>query len=293
MHDFGAVFQRLKESGQQQLAEMTASTTRELEVIGSVLRNIPVVQFAFVGFDALKLAAAGAKDFIVQQFSDPDSFTREFFRQWIDSWKSAFGEIIGAASDFISGLIDAISGAIAKFRELITLKREAASTASAGPTGAAGGGGGSGFASGGQVRGAGTGTSDSILARLSNGEFVINARATAEWRPVIELINSGRLRFNDFAQRFADGGLVRTAKTVFELPGAMLDAASEALSPRFAAGGQVATRAAGPVSALTLVLGGENFDGLTGPVDTISRLERAIRGKKLRSAGRPSPYEGR
>ena len=36
-----------------------------------------------------------------------------------------------------------------------------------------------------------------------------------------------------------------------------------------------------------------DFDGLTGPVDTISRLERAIRGKKLRSAGRPSPYEGR
>ena len=53
-----------------------------------------------------------------------------------------------------------------------------------------------GFASGGHVRGPGTGTSDSILARLSNGEFVVNASATAQNRPVLEALNRGQ-RFHD------------------------------------------------------------------------------------------------
>lgn len=49
-----------------------------------------------------------------------------------------------------------------------------------------------GYATGGMVRGPGTGTSDSVLARLSNGEYVVNARATAQHRGLLEAINSGR-----------------------------------------------------------------------------------------------------
>lgn len=47
-----------------------------------------------------------------------------------------------------------------------------------------------GFASGGYVSGAGTGTSDSIMARLSDGEFVVNAAATKRNRALLEAINS-------------------------------------------------------------------------------------------------------
>lgn len=47
-----------------------------------------------------------------------------------------------------------------------------------------------GFASGGLVAGAGTGTSDSILARLSNGEFVMRAAATQANRPLLEALNA-------------------------------------------------------------------------------------------------------
>jgi hypothetical protein len=47
------------------------------------------------------------------------------------------------------------------------------------------------FAPGGPVFGAGTGTSDSIPAMLSNGEFVVNANATAKNRSLLEAINSG------------------------------------------------------------------------------------------------------
>lgn len=46
-----------------------------------------------------------------------------------------------------------------------------------------------GYATGGYVSGEGTGTSDSINARLSNGEFVTNQKATQMYRPLLESIN--------------------------------------------------------------------------------------------------------
>jgi tape measure domain-containing protein len=48
-----------------------------------------------------------------------------------------------------------------------------------------------GFADGGYVSGSGTGRSDSISARLSNGEFVVNSAATKSNRGLLEAINSG------------------------------------------------------------------------------------------------------
>ncbi|KRB31712.1 hypothetical protein ASE05_01265 [Mesorhizobium sp. Root172] len=49
------------------------------------------------------------------------------------------------------------------------------------------------LATGGHVRGPGTATSDSIPAMLSDGEFVVNARATARNRALLEAINRGSL----------------------------------------------------------------------------------------------------
>lgn len=49
------------------------------------------------------------------------------------------------------------------------------------------------FPTGGAVRGPGTGTSDSILARVSNGEFVVNAKDTAKNLPLLKAINSGQM----------------------------------------------------------------------------------------------------
>jgi uncharacterized protein (UPF0212 family) len=57
-------------------------------------------------------------------------------------------------------------------------------------------------ASGGIVTGAGTSTSDSINARLSNGEYVVNARATSAFLPLLNSINDAGLQ-----PRFAAGGL--------------------------------------------------------------------------------------
>ncbi|KAB2759922.1 hypothetical protein F9K81_00215 [Brucella anthropi] len=45
----------------------------------------------------------------------------------------------------------------------------------------------------GMVRGPGTGTSDSIVARISNKEFITNARSTQKYRGLLEAINEDRL----------------------------------------------------------------------------------------------------
>jgi tape measure domain-containing protein len=64
------------------------------------------------------------------------------------------------------------------------------------------------MADGGHVSGRGTSKSDSIPAMLSNGEFVVNAAATAKNRALLEAINKGRV------PKFADGGIVKSSSAV-------------------------------------------------------------------------------
>jgi TP901 family phage tail tape measure protein len=58
------------------------------------------------------------------------------------------------------------------------------------------------FADGGHIKGPGSGTSDSILAAVSNGEFIVNARSTKEWGPVLQAINDNKVK------KFASGGRI-------------------------------------------------------------------------------------
>lgn len=59
------------------------------------------------------------------------------------------------------------------------------------------------FATGGHIRGPGTGTSDSILARVSNGEFVMRAEAVKNWGlSFMSALNAGMV------PAFAEGGAV-------------------------------------------------------------------------------------
>jgi len=55
---------------------------------------------------------------------------------------------------------------------------------------------------GGLLSGPGTGTSDDIIARVSNGEFVVNAAQTREHLPLLRAINNG-------SDGFAAGGMVQ------------------------------------------------------------------------------------
>jgi muramidase (phage lysozyme) len=125
-----------------------------------------------------------------------------------------------ATKGFLQDLMDGKSGAEALQNALKNLASQAMNMAvdsifkgifSGGGAGKMGGGGAGkaggaamalGFADGGHVRGAGSGTSDSIPAMLSNGEFVINSEATKKNHVLLEAINSGKVL------KFAQGGLM-------------------------------------------------------------------------------------
>jgi hypothetical protein len=119
-------------------------------------------------------------------------------------------------------------------------------------------------AAGGMIHGPGSGTSDSILARLSNGEFVMRAAAVSKWGPRFFAALNGMQ--NPFG--YAGGGLV----------------------PRFAAGGLVAGGAGG--TPVHLHLGGQSF-ALSGAQGVVSSLVTEAHRQRMRSAGtKPSWYGG-
>lgn len=60
-----------------------------------------------------------------------------------------------------------------------------------------------GFAGGGEIVGPGTGTSDSVIARVSNGEWITPEKQAKKYRSVLELIRQDKLK------AFATGGEVR------------------------------------------------------------------------------------
>jgi hypothetical protein len=71
----------------------------------------------------------------------------------------------------------------------------------------------SGHAAGGLIRGPGSGTSDSILARVSAGEFIMSAAATKQFLPLLQKMNAS-------VPAFAGGGLAQptTGQTVVYAP---------------------------------------------------------------------------
>lgn len=118
-----------------------------------------------------------------------------------------------------------------------------------------------GFASGDMVRGPGTGTSDSILARLSNGEFVVRADAVRHYGPeLLRQINARRF------PAFASGGMVSDAliPSVSSPPQSLLDRAAP--QPQESLG------------SFTLNMGGETYN-LQAPQQDFQRL---IRNQRLK-----------
>jgi hypothetical protein len=120
---------------------------------------------------------------IVSRFAGPLSDIVELFAKlfgWVD-------KIVGPLSSIADKMIKIGTSGLAKIASAFGLPESSSSL--------------SGHATGGQISGPGTGTSDSIVARLSDGEFIVNAAATAQHLPLLHAINDGHL------PGFADGGL--------------------------------------------------------------------------------------
>lgn len=113
-----------------------------------------------------------------------------------------------------------------------------------------------GFAGGGEIHGPGTSTSDGILARLSDGEFVTRAKAVAFWgADFMHAINNMTL------PGFASGGLVT--------------------SPARVGGGSIAPA----TSTLNLSIDGRSFNGLRGPKSTVDDLSSFAIARQASAAG--------
>ncbi|MEO5756722.1 MAG: tape measure protein [Mesorhizobium sp.] len=145
-----------------------------------------------------------------RQLADEQDKTRQSAEEFAGLGKDVLG---GFISDLRSGksAAEALSGALDKVADKLldmALNSLFSTTGGGGIMGIVGSlfgfseGGAVHLAGGGHVRGPGTSTSDSIPARLSDGEFVVNARATARNRALLEAVNDNRL------PGFADGGLV-------------------------------------------------------------------------------------
>jgi gas vesicle protein len=166
-----------------------------------------------------------------------------------DGFKSIWQGTIEWLSNALSTVVDAAKSAAASISKV---------------TSSGGGDISLGFASGGMVRGAGGGTSDSILARLSNGEFVMRAAAVQHWGSDLMASLNG-LRNPGFAL----GGLVSP--------------------PRFAEGGPVAAGG----TPVHLHLGGNSF-ALSGHDNVVNALVVEAHRQQMRSAGtKPSWFAAR
>ncbi|RJX81258.1 phage tail tape measure protein [Pseudomonas sp. LS-2] len=118
-----------------------------------------------------------------------------------------------------------------------------------------------GYADGDMVRGPGTGTSDSILARLSNGEFVMRAAAVRHYGPqLLRQINDRRL------PKFAEGGAVgsRFVPDVSAPPPALLEQAAPASQEPFA--------------NVALTVGGETYNVQAPQLE----FQRIVRNQRLK-----------
>jgi lambda family phage tail tape measure protein len=90
------------------------------------------------------------------------------------------------------------------------------------------------FATGGAINGPGTGTSDSIPAMLSDGEYVINAASVKKYGSLLDSINSGSL------SHFSTGGAVGSVATTSS---ASSGGSSSSISLSLGAGNQGLTMA--------------------------------------------------
>lgn len=121
----------------------------------------------------------------------------------------------------------------------------------------------SGFARGGMFRGVGSGTSDSNLIRISDGEYIVNAIATRANLPLLNAINSiGRpIRSS---RGFAAGGL------------------AQVIANQTGPGGNIGEDQR---TRFTLVIEGRPYTGLTAPEETASSLVQHARTSSILSLG--------
>ena len=194
--------------GQERLKEVYAATVTELEKQVPVLERLAQMpgaqgQAAATMLEDMKLKIAELK-------TAGDELTKAFkegLTQGIQTSLMGLAQGTMTLKDAVKNLALTIINAMAQIAaQQLALQ---ASNAISGWLGLAGGAAGASVtaATGGYIRGPGTGTSDSIPARLSDGEYVVRAAMVSHYGvDFLHALNRGQLR------KFAQGGLVSTPR---------------------------------------------------------------------------------
>jgi len=226
--------------------------TAVLAVIGYIVTKWPEIKKGAVDtVDAIKQKWEAFKQFWVDLWNG-------IKKAWDDMWKY----LQQTWDAFVKWFNDKTKGMLTTLNNIVSAAKEAYKWIKAALGGGDTGGAETapqGAARGGRIFGPGSATSDSVLARLSAGEWVINAGAVAHYGDrMMAAINSMR-----YPRGFAAGGLVG-----------------------YAAGGSA------PRQIFNLTIGNETFSGMTAPAATANRLVQYAVSQQIKSAGRKPTWYG-
>lgn len=265
----------------RQVAESVAQSFQQIrdsaqgisfDAVAQALNGLP--ELAKTAADGVIAAFTGVSDRIRESMQAIPNAARDAFAQAVQNIREQLSSLVGSVNGLVSQMVSALNrlnSAIASAKAQLAQAQSAASAA--------------GHAQGGRITGPGTSTSDSILARLSRGEWVIKARAVQKYgSDFFAALNSMRLPRNIAASlRHSLGHIQPRAVAV----------------PAFAHGGSVDSvlrdsASSGLMRPLTLQIGNEVFSGLMTPEDTATRLTQFATHQRARQAGRkPNWYGGR
>ncbi len=206
-----------------------------LPAMAQFIKNI--AEFTKVQHAELTALWAG----ITQYVRDAATAIKDEWASVSASFTQTFNDIVGAAERAFNWVIDKARAAAAAVRSILPGSGGTSAPVAEAPI--------PGRAAGGYIRGPGSGTSDSILARLSNGEFVMRASAVQHW----------------------GAGL--------------LSAMNAAGRPRFAAGGMVSAKTSDGATVNLMFPSGSSF-ALRGDAGIVAGLVREGRRAGMLNAGR-------
>lgn len=233
--------------------------------IGALLVQIPSVKDAF---QALVDGFNGTVNNFVTLFKLIGAAWQLLWQEAGNVVRSALGGVL----DLVQNVIDKIGSAISAAKSFFNSGGQSSTTP--------------GFATGGKVNGPGSSRSDSILARLSNGEFVQQAPAVSYYgERFMHALNHMQIprSLADGVAGFANGGLVRSLAALAPVPG-------------FANGGLVSAGDLAPAMAgggrpFVLQIGDEVFTGLHAEDKTADKLSRYATRRSVHSAGRRPSWD--
>lgn len=174
----------------------------------------------FAGYDRMMFEKMNAENTAAMEKMLADQ--KALAEKWAGIWDQASDKVVSVFSDSVGdaflgvleGNIEAVKDAVKNLiKEMVILAAKSAilsafqSSTPGGAIPAA-----LGFATGGYVSGPGTATSDSIPARLSNGEYVVKTAAVNHWGVgFMEAINNMKTPAQSRPQKFAAGGLASSS----------------------------------------------------------------------------------